>query len=98
MDFKTFFYKITPSERERAAMQKYQQGVPVMDIVQEFGFTSVGRFYEMLRENGVPANRLRQKHELIDYFHNGGYSTHQIADLVNMSERAVRDVVRKLRD
>lgn len=79
-------------------MHKYQQGTPVMEIVREFGFTSVGKFYEMLRDNGIGANRLKQKHELIGYFHNGGYSTHQIADLVDMSERAVRDYVRKLRD
>jgi len=98
MDFKTFFYKITPSDKERAAMQRYQQGTPVMEIVKELGFTSVGKFYEMLKSNGITANRLKQKHELIGYFHNGGYSSSEIASFVDMSERAVRDVVHKLRD
>jgi predicted transcriptional regulator len=97
MDFKEFFYKKHPSERDRIAIQKYQQGIPVTEILQELGYTSVGKFYEMLKQQGLTANRQKQSYDLIDYFHNGGYNSSQIANLVNMSERRVRDVIKSLR-
>ncbi len=95
MNFKEFFYKEHPSEKDRIAIQKYQQGIPVMEIIQRLGYTSVGKFYEMLKQQGLSANRLKQNHDVINYFYNGGYNYSQIASLINMSERGIREVIKR---